>query len=212
MNPYNLLEGISYCFNDISKFKDEKMEGFIEPIDFEQINLELKNVLNISKNPKFIQLKKFLNNIEISLESFPFYQEDMRSNIDGENPEGEGGMYPEILYEGQWILILMCFPSNLKTQKAALNILNKEEKERELRIVPENITRKINGEDCIASVVGYYGYQVKVVTDYEQAINELIKTNEEGKCFYNSLWVMSGKEINDMPSEKKNAACYINNL
>jgi hypothetical protein len=188
------------------------MEGFIEPIDFEQINLELKNVLNISKNPKFIQLKKFLNNIEISLESFPFYQEDMRSNIDGENPEGEGGMYPEILYEGQWILILMCFPSNLKTQKAALNILNKEEKERELRIVPENITRKINGEDCIASVVGYYGYQVKVVTDYEQAINELIKTNEEGKCFYNSLWVMSGKEINDMPSEKKNAACYINNL
>ena len=119
-------------------------------------------------------------------------------------------MYPKNFYEGQWILILMCFSSNLRTQKAVLDRLNKEQREKELRIIPENIIRKINGEDSISSVVGYYGYKVKVVTDYEQAINELIKTNEEGRCFYNSLWVMSGREINDMPSGKKDAACYIN--
>ena len=75
-----------------------------------------------------------------------------------------------------------------------------------MRIIPENITRKINGEDCIESIVGYYGYKVNVVKDYEEAINELIKTNEEGKCFYNSLWVISGREVKDMPIGKKDAS------
>ena len=210
MNPYNLLEGISYFFSDISKFKDEKMESFMESMDIEQINLELQKVSNIEKNPKFKELKKYLNNIEISLESFPFHKEDMISNLEGENPEGEGGMYDKNFYEGQWILILMCFSSNLKTQKAALDRLTKEQREKEMRITPENIERKINGEDCIKTIVGYYGYQVKVVRDYEEAINELIKINENGRCFYNSLWVMSGREINDMPSGKKDSACYIN--
>ena len=83
MNPYNLLEGISYCFGDVSKFKDDKMESFVEIMDIEQINSEIKNVINVIKNPKFKELKKFLNNIEISLESFPFHQEDMVPNDNG---------------------------------------------------------------------------------------------------------------------------------
>ena len=123
--------------------------------------MELQKASNIEKNPKFKELKKYLNNIEISLESFPFHKEDMTSNIEGENPEGEGGMYDKNFYEGQWILILMCFSSNLKTQKAALDRLTKEQREKEMRITPENIERKINGEDCIKTIVGYYGYQVK---------------------------------------------------
>ena len=34
MNPYNLLEGISYCFGDVSKFKDYKMESFVELFEY----------------------------------------------------------------------------------------------------------------------------------------------------------------------------------
>ena len=135
MNPYNLLEGISYCFGDVSKFKDDKMESFVEIMDIEQINSEIKNVINVIKNPKFKELKKFLNNIEISLESFPFHQEDMLPNDNGENPEGDGGMYEKDFYQGQWILILMCFSSNLKTQKGALDRLTKEQREKEMRII-----------------------------------------------------------------------------
>ena len=195
MNPYNLLEGISYGFSDVSKFKDYKIESFVEIMNFDNINAEIKNVINVITNPNFRELKQFLNNVEISLESFPFHQEDMLPNENGENPEGDGGIYDKNFYQGQWILILMCFSSNLKTQKGGLDRLTKEQKEKEMRIIPENISRKINGEDCIESIVGYYGYKVKVVKDYE-----LIKTNEEGRCFYNSLWVMSGREVNDMPS------------
>ena len=81
-----------------------------------------------------------------------------------------------------------------------------------MRIIPENISRKINGEDCIESIVGYYGYKVKVVKDYEEAINELIKTNEEGRSFYNSLWVISGREVNDMQVEKRMKLVILTNL
>ena len=57
----------------------------------------------------------------------------------------------------------MCFSSNLKTQKSALDRLSKDQREKEMRITPEIVTRKINGEKYIESIIGYYGYQVKVV-------------------------------------------------
>ena len=68
----------------------------------------------------------------------------MLPNENGENPEGDGDIYEKNFYQGQWILILMCFSSNLKTQKGALDRLTKEQREREMRIIPENINRKIN--------------------------------------------------------------------
>ena len=115
-----LLEGISYFFSDVSKFKDSKMGQFMEILDKDKITEELKKIDELIKNPKFKELKKFLNDIQIGLESFPFYQEDMKSK-DGENPEGDGGMYPKNFFEGQNILILMCFSSTFKSQKAALD-------------------------------------------------------------------------------------------
>ena len=38
---------------------------------------------------------------------------------------------------------------NLKTQKGVLDRLTKEQREREMRIIPENISSKINWEHCI---------------------------------------------------------------
>ena len=40
MNSYNLSEGISYCFSDVSKFKDYKMKSFIEIMNIEWGNKE----------------------------------------------------------------------------------------------------------------------------------------------------------------------------
>lgn len=48
-----------------------------------------------------------------------------------------------------------------KNPKSALDRLTKEQMEKEMRIAPENIEIKINGEDLIKTIVGYYGYQVK---------------------------------------------------
>ena len=55
------------------------------------------------------------------------------------------------------------------------------------------------GEDCIKSLLEYYGYEVVVVTSYIDAIEQLCSINEENKCQYNSLWVISGQEFPDLP-------------
>lgn len=39
-------------------------------------------------------------------------------------------------WEFVWILILMYFSSNLKTQKGALDRFTKEQREKEMRIIP----------------------------------------------------------------------------
>ena len=172
------------------------------------------NIENIKKNclelieknaPKFKHLKNELLNIKINLESFPFYIEELKKNEDGSNPEGENsGMYEKDYYRGQKILFAMFFSCELKSQEDSNS-------EKEKRIKPENITKKINNEDCISSVLEYYGYSIEVVTNYEEAINELCKQNDEKKCIYNSLWVISGQEIRDLPTNNGdlNAPYYV---
>jgi hypothetical protein len=63
----------------------------------------------------------------------------------------------------------MFFSSDLKTQGGEATT------EDEKKINPKNVTTKIGSEECISSVLEYYGYTTVVVTNYEEAINELCK-------------------------------------
>ena len=159
------------------------------------------------KNPKFKHLKDELTKIRITLESFPFYNPELKRNEDGTNPEGENsGMYDKDFYLGQKILFAMFFSSDLNSQQGGEANTENEEK-----IKPKYVTTKIGTEECISSVLEYYGYTVILVTNYEEAINELCKKNSENKCEYNSLWVVSGREIADLPSNNGdiNAPFYV---
>ena len=103
-------------------------------------------------------------------------------------------MYEKDFYRGQKILFAIFFSSDLSSQGGEATT------EEEKKIVPNNVINKIGDEECIASVLGYYGYEVVLVINYEDAINELCKQNADRKCYYNSLWVISGQEIPDLPS------------
>ena len=103
-------------------------------------------------------------------------------------------MYAKDFYLGQKILFAMFFSCELKSQGGKPTSLE------EAKINPKYVTNRIGTEACISSVLEYYGYTVIVVTNYEEAINELCKKNGENKCEYNSLWVVSGQEIPDLPS------------
>ena len=204
-NPYKLIEGISLVFGDISKYKDNKMSSLYfkrnENNILEQIENQSKKI-----NVIFKKLKNELNKIKITLESFAFYQPELPINKFGDNPSGEDdGMYPKNFFEGQYILIAMFYSSDLKSEKDGKYDINEQ------KINPKYITIKLDNNECISSVLNYYGYNVKVVTNYEDAINELNKTNLKGKCFYNSLWIISGREIDELPSDKgdRYAACYV---
>ena len=194
-NPNNLIEGISFFFGDVTNYKNSIMNSFIIQPNIEKINNKCSELTGEGKpEPIFTHLKNELLNIKINLESFPFFIEELKKNEDGSNPEGENsGMYEKDYYRGQKILFAMFFSCELKSQED-------DNSDKEKRIKPENIIKKINNEECISSVLEYYGYSIVVVTNYEEAINELIKQNEEKKCIYNSLWVISGQEIRDLPS------------
>ena len=86
----------------------------------------------------------------------------------------------------------MFFSSDLKSQ-------GEETSENEKKVNLEYVTERIGSEESISSVLELYGYTVIVVTNYEEVINELFKKNNENRCEYNSLWVVSGQEITDLP-------------
>ena len=205
-NPYKLIEGISLFFGDVSKYKEVQMKSFIMSPNTDKITSDCNEIVEHIKNPKFKHLKDELTKIKITLESFPFFNQELKRNADGSNPEGENsGMYEKNFYLGQKILFAMFFSSDLKSQGGEATT------EDEKKINPKNVTTKIGSEECISSVLEYYGYTTFVVTNYEEAINELCKKNSENKCEYNSLWVVSGQEVPDLPTNNGdvNAPYYV---
>jgi CheY-like chemotaxis protein len=114
-------------------------------------------------------------------------------------------MYEKNFYLRQKILFAMFFSSDLKSQGGEATT------EDEKKINPKYVTNKIGTEECISSLLEFYGYTVVVVTNYQEAINELCKKNKENKCEYNSLWVISGQEVPDLPTNNGdvNAAYYV---
>ena len=71
----------------------------------------------------------------------------------------------------------MFFSSDLKSQGG------EPTSEDEKKVNPKYVTTKIGTEECISSVLEYYGYTVVVVTNYEEAIN----------CIRDDVAALSGK-------------------
>ena len=198
-NPYNLIEGISLFFGEISKYRKENMIYLdIEPNKNTNFIKSSDEIDKDIKEPKFIKLKEKLSEILIPLESFTFYNKELGDDKNGVNPEGKG-MYKKDLYKGQKILFAMFFSCDLKTQKSNKNI---KDEQNEQQVHPQfvKLKRPFNNQENIYSVLKYYGYEIEVVTGYEKAIKELCRKDINNRCIYNSLWVISGKNVPEVPS------------
>ena len=98
------------------------MKSFTISPNIGKIYANLNEIVEHIKNPKFKNLKEELSNIRISLESFPFYNPELKRNKDGTNPEGENtGMYNKNFFMGQKILIAMFFSCDLLSQRGETN-------------------------------------------------------------------------------------------
>ena len=192
-NPYKLIEGISFFFGESIKQKDVKFYSIGCDINLDEIYNNFKYVDEHIKNPLYRNLKDELSNILIFLESSPFYIPELSEEEIKKNPD-KGNLYEEGFFSGQKILIAMFFSCELKSQQGKPN------SENEKKVKPENITQNKDGGNCIESVLKYYGYEVIVVTNYTEAIQHLCKTDGNDKCYYNSLWVISGQENKDLPT------------
>ena len=207
---------LNYCFdaggiigisNQIINVKQEK-------INLEYYSSDLQNLIDLLLNKdykerpnieevynKIISMNSNLIELDRSIE---LLNELIEVKVDEVN-EDYGSMYEKNFYKGQKILFAMFYSNDLISEKG--KAISEEDK----NINPKNINNRIGNKECIASVLDYYGYSVIVVTNYEEAINELCKKDND-KCIYNSLWVISGREVPDLPSNNGdiNAPYYVN--
>ena len=209
IDPSNLLLGISGFFEQIHSSTSEKMIGF----EYQAKMSEIQDIIKkLSKNKEiyFNNLIKELKKIEVNYTTFDFFNKPVPlekhfSNLNqAVNPEENENtlMIKENYLKDKKILIVMLWTYDLNPSKE-----NKEVK-------PENLFRskKINSylnnkndginKICVESAVDIFGLEIYVVLDYENAIKELTRKNENNQCDYNVVWIMCGPQKAILPNTK----------
>ena len=99
-----------------------------------------------------------------------------------DNPTGKNTeMYVANCFTGQKILILMLYNCDFNLQESLK--VNKKY----LSTGPDK-----DSDLCVKKAVEFFGIDIVIVQNYKDAIKELTKQTQQGKCDYYATWVLSG--------------------
>ena len=209
IEPSNLLLGLSGFFEQIYVSTNEKMIGFEqEDNNKKDINDIIKNLVS-NKKIHFTKLNEELKKIEVNYTTFEYFNKPVIldkhfTNLnEAKNPEENENtlMLEKNFLLGKKILIVMLWSYDLnKSYDNEKIIPGNLFRSKKMNVYTENID-KIKSEPCVESAVDIYGLKIYVVLDYENAIKELTK-NINGKCDYNSVWIMCGPQKAILPNPK----------
>ena len=194
VNPDNLLKALSKIFGKIIKIETE---------------MKLISKAKALTNEKLIDLFSKMKDIN------KFYYEDLRKKLE-DIEKGEDvlknfcgiEMPTEIeckifnVEEGKDLEIYS--KNTLITQKILMVMLwsydlNKMEENPYVHPKYIDEVSKINGGVSIKTVIEHFGIENKIVVDYESAIQELLKKNENGECNYYAVWIFCGPQYPILP-------------
>ena len=194
LNPYNLFFAINRFFIESNNNQESIIPKLYQNLKFSINDGLIKMLIN---NPIYKKLKNELNQLQVTLESLYFYNVEQII----ENPElgktipiRAQNMYKENLLKGQKILIVMLWT----------NEMNPNEK---LFVNEKYIFNPYKeGDSCIKQALDYYGIEIKIVKNYEDAIKELCKLDEEyfNCCPYYACWIMCGPPYPILPDKDSN--------
>ena len=192
-NPYNLFQAINKFFVEANHDKESIMPKLLQEPKF-TINNDL--IQSLKKNPVFKKLKTELNDLQVTLESLYFYNPEQlieNSELGKIIPVRVNNMYSENLLKGQKILIVMLWTNELNTNEK--DFVNE-------KYIFEPYTK----DSCVKKSLDFYGIEIKVVKNYEDAILELCKEDEEyfNCCPYYACWVMCGPPYAVLPDKNGN--------
>ena len=163
-NPDKLIQGIATCFSGISNnnlnMKTIKSEF--------KINFDNNNITDSQQNPLYKELKNELMNIPVELSGFDYYQTEIPQNAKEEEDNGQYsiqnyGMYEKNFFKDQKLLIVMPYSCEMNENE-------------DKRLSYQYIQKKSREDtECIQSSIDYTGIKTVVVTNYRDAIRELIK-------------------------------------
>ena len=186
-NPNDLIKGIASCFGDDTNDSYDNMIKQLapEPSSPESVGHTFEILLRNENNVIFKDLKNYLSETTHAMDAFSdMYneeQEEKGANNELVNPKGlNTEMYVKGILEGQKILIVMLYDCIINIQESSL-------------INPDFLlSAKYSGEKCVKNAVEFFGIDIVVVQNYKEAVLELTKQTNPGKCDYYATWVLSG--------------------
>ncbi|KAK8898415.1 hypothetical protein M9Y10_000702 [Tritrichomonas musculus] len=185
-NPNDLIKAVASCFVDeLNELYDKKIKQLApEPCSADDISNTFEKLIQNEEKPIFKDLKNYLSETIHALDAFTdmYNEEQVQTNSNNEfiNPEGlNTEMYISDILKGQKILIVMLYSYLVNLAESHL-------------ISPEYLSKAEYAGDgeCVKKAVEHFGIEIVVVTNYKDAINELI--SQKGKCKYYAVWVISG--------------------
>ncbi|KAK8850292.1 hypothetical protein M9Y10_018421 [Tritrichomonas musculus] len=186
-NPNNLLNGLASCFgDDYGDFCDDSIKVLApEKCSFSSLTDIFDKLI---KNDKIIfnDLKKYLQDTQHATDAWSdMYNEEQKGkkvNDEIYNPEGKNTeMFVKDTLKGQKILIVMLYDSRQNLQEKA-SVAPR------FLLEPENANENV----CVKKAVEFFGINIVIVQNYEDAIKELTKQTVIGQCDYYATWVLSG--------------------
>ena len=209
IEPSNLLLGLSGFFEQIHVTTNEKMIGFEQgDTNKKDINDIIKKLAS-NKKINFNKLNEELKKIEVNYTTFEYFNKPVIfdkhfTNLnEAKNPEENENtlMLKKNFLLGKKILIVMLWTYDLnKSYDNEKIIPGNLFRSKKMNVYTDNI-ENIKSEPCVESAVDIFGLKIYVVLDYENAIKELTK-NINGKCDYNSVWIMCGPQKAILPNPK----------
>ena len=194
VNPDNLLKALSKIFGKIIKIETEmKLISKAKALTNEKLSDLFSKMKDINKF-YYEDLRKKLEDIEKG--------EDVLKNFCGIEMPTEIECKIFNVEEGKDLEIYS--KNTLITQKILMVMLwsydlNKMEENPYVHPKYIDEVSKINGGVSIKTVIEHFGIENKIVVDYESAIQELLKKNENGECNYYAVWIFCGPQYPILP-------------
>ena len=189
----NILEGNIGDSNEMNYIKNEEEDA---KNIFSTIEKLIKNIQNKNYNFNYNNLREELKNSPLTINDYDMINEEVSGGFDEFkrpiNPKGaELGLLQKDSLKGQKILIVMLWSCEMSKKENPL-------------LHPKYIDQtNPQNNYCIASSVEYLGVETKTVLNYVDAINEITKKDNNGKCQYYTVWVLCSPEINKLPDNSQ---------
>ena len=181
-NPSDVMKGIaSFMGENISSKTDSFKLMFSEKSNMNKITSIFNDLKTKINNPIFKDLKLELEDIDVNADAMSFI-------INQDSNKSKELLRPGVLKSQKILLIMLwdCSMSNSENYK----------------VDPDYIEKPPPGEKfCLGYAVNFFGIQLKIVQDYNDAINELT-TDDNGECPYYAVWIICGPPYDILPKKE----------
>ena len=183
-NPNDLFKGIALLFNNYSTKE-------VEISILHDLNKkEIKLIEGIS------QSDYFFHDLIAQIKTVEFRSFDFRIGEASEEKINtieinQRSCYEKNFLKGENILIVQLWTYDLSKSESRY-------------ICPKYLLEPYKkGNLCLKEAADYYGVNLKIVLNYEDAINEITKKNteKEGVCDYYSIWIICGPPYEILPKQ-----------